>query len=99
MRRASYDALLAHIATLGALVLLFLSAAWAGALTAPRPAYLTIAFVIPSFAFYIVRVMEAGESRDRANRLVMAYIKGAAHLSFGFGVWLICFIIVYRIAG
>lgn len=101
-RRLRYDALLAHIAVVGALAFLFLSAVSTEALTAVALfalVYFAVAILIPSVAWYFVRVMESGEPRDRANRLVVAYIKVVAQFSFGFGVWLICFLIVYRIIG
>ena len=99
IRRLRYDALLAHIAIVGAMVFMFLFAASRAALPALALAYFAVAVLIPSAAWYLVRVMESGESKDRANRLVLAYIKDVAQLSFGFGVWLICFLIVYRITG
>jgi hypothetical protein len=99
VRRLSYDGLLAHIAIVGVLVFLFYSAAWAETLTVFVLAYLAVGVLIPSVAWYIVRVREADESRDRATRLVMAYIKGVAQLSLSFGVWLVCLIIVYRTVG
>ncbi len=98
-RRLRYDALLVHIAVVGALTFLFLSAAAAEALTAVALAYLAAAVFIPSVAWYFVRLMESGEPRDRANRLVLAYIKVVAQFSLSFGLWLICFVIVYRIVG
>lgn len=99
VRRLSYDALLAHIAIVGVLVFLFMSAAHAGALAPLFLAYFTAAVLVPSVAWYFVRVMEAGESRDRATRLAMAYIKGTAQLGLGFGFWLICFFIVLLVIG
>lgn len=101
-RRLRYDALLVHIAVVGAVTFLFLSAVSTETLTAVALlalAYFTAAVFIPSVAWYLIRIMESGEPRDRANRRVLAYIKIVAQFSFGFGFWLICFVIVYRIMG
>ncbi len=101
-RRLNHEALLAHIAIVGALAFLFLSAVSTEAL-APVAllalVYFVVAVLTPSVVYYSVRVMDAGESRDRVNRLAVNYVKGAAQFSLGFGVWLACFVIAYRIAG
>jgi hypothetical protein len=102
VRRLSYDALLAHIVIVDALVLLFLSAISTKALTAVvllALAYFAVGVFIPLVTWFIVRIMEDGEARGNASWLVLAYIKGIAQSSFGFGVWLICFLFVYRIIG
>ena len=62
-------------------------------------AYFAAAIFVPSLAWYFVRIMESGEPRDRANRLVLAYIKIVVQFGLGFIVWLICFMIVYSIFG
>ena len=101
-RRLRYDALLVHIAVVGALAFLFLSAVATESGTVVvllALAYFAAAIFAPSVAWYFVRIMESGEPRDRAKRRVLAYIKIVAQFGLGFIVWLICFMIVYSAFG
>lgn len=96
VRRLSYDALLAHIALVGVLVLLFVSAANGQALSALFLAYFAVAVGAPSVAWYFVLGMEAGGPRDRAIRLAIICTKSVTQLTFGLGFWVACLFILRR---